>query len=104
MEVDGGSNTKCLVCLYECIGTGILVAAVNLSGGNAFAVGIALFAIAMFLGPVSGGHVNPAVTLAVWIKTGCGQLPFALMIMVSQLIGGCLGCIIAFLVNHKDGS
>lgn len=102
MEVDGGSDTKCLVCLYEALGTAILVAAVNLSGPNPAAVGVALFAIAMFLGPVSGGHVNPAVTIAVWIKKGCSQLPFALMIIASQLIGACLGCLIAFGVNHKQ--
>lgn len=100
MEVEGGSNTKIIVCVYEALGTALLVAAVNLSMGNAAAVGVALFAIAMFLGPVSGGHVNPAVTLAVLLREGLSNIMFAIMIMFSQLVGAVIGCLISFGTNH----
>jgi glycerol uptake facilitator-like aquaporin len=72
------------VCLYEFIGTAILIGALNLSGGKAEAVTIALFCIAIFLGPVSGGHVNPAVSTAVFIKEGkMGNLAAFLFIIAS---------------------
>lgn len=76
-------NNKCFVCLYEMIGTAVLIGALNLSGGKAEAVSIALFCIAIFLGPVSGGHVNPAVTLAVFIAEGSlGNLLYMCLIWI----------------------
>ena len=84
MEVPGGKDRKLFVCLYELVGTAVLICALNISGGSAEAVGIALFTIAIFIGPVSGGHVNPAVSLAVFIKEGdCANFGFLMMICVS---------------------
>ncbi|MBR1373076.1 aquaporin, partial [bacterium] len=39
--------------------------------GIAFAFGLAVVAMAYAIGPVSGAHVNPAVTLGVW---GAGRM------------------------------
>ena len=84
MEVPGGKANRCFVCLYEMFGTAILIGALNLSSGSVVAVSIALFCIAIFLGPISGGHVNPAVTLAVFIKEGdCNNFGFMCSIMAS---------------------
>ena len=47
-------------------------------------VGLTLFAISSFLGPVSGGHFNPAVTLGVFFKEGRAKFkrngPFMVLI------------------------
>jgi len=54
--------------------------------GVALAHGLALAVLVSALGPVSGGHFNPAVTLAVWIM---GKVPpsRAAAYVVAQLVG-----------------
>lgn len=54
--------------------------------GVALAHGLALAVLVSALGPVSGGHFNPAVTLAVWIM-GKITPSRAAMYVVAQLIG-----------------
>ena len=66
-DLDPNPNNLAKVCYYEALGTLILVAGVNLTGGNAVAVGFTLFLAIQINGKVSGGHVNPAVSLAVFI-------------------------------------
>ena len=58
--------------------------------GIAFAFGLAVVAMAYAIGPVSGAHVNPAVTLGVW---GAGRMSSkdALGYIIFQFIGGILG-------------
>ena len=60
--------------LIGVVGSGIM--AHTLSGdlvglallANAIATGCMLFAIITVLGPISGAHFNPAVTLAFWLR------------------------------------
>lgn len=54
--------------------------------GVALAHGLVLAVLVSALGPVSGGHFNPAVTLAIWIM---GRIPpaRAALYVVAQLIG-----------------
>ena len=54
--------------------------------GVAFAHGLALAVLVSALGPVSGGHFNPAVTLAVWIM-GKISVVRAATYVVAQLVG-----------------
>jgi len=54
--------------------------------GVAFAHGLALAVLVSALGAVSGGHFNPAVTLAVWIMGKITPLRAGLYV-VAQLIG-----------------
>ena len=90
----------------EALGTGMLLVAVvgsgimaeTLSGGNialallanAIATGCMLFAIITTLGPVSGAHFNPAVTLAFALR---GEITpkLAITFVLMQVIGGILG-------------
>jgi glycerol uptake facilitator-like aquaporin len=90
----------------EAIGTGLLVAAVvgsgimaeALAGGNAalallantLATAAALVALILAFGPVSGAHINPAVTLVVASR---GGLPWseAAGYIAAQCAGGMLG-------------
>ena len=99
MEVPGGHQNKALVCLYEALGTATLLLAINwTNGGNAYAIAITIFAAIVVFGSVSGAHFNPAVTIAVLIKNGkiAKDLPFAVMIIVSQIVGGFIGVLTAF--------
>ena len=82
--------------LIGVVGSGIM--AENMSGGNdgiallanAIATGAMLYVLITTLGPVSGAHFNPAVTLAFALRREhpAGQiLPY----VVVQIIGGILG-------------
>ena len=55
--------------------------------GVALAHGLALVVVVSALGPVSGGHFNPAVTLAAWIM-GKVAPARAVGYVVAQLLGG----------------
>ncbi len=106
-------RTLAVPVLAEFVGTALLLAAVvgsgimaeRLSGGNvgvallanAIATGGALYALIVMLGPVSGAHFNPAVTLALAFA-GLAErrriLPYAL----AQIVGGVLGVWLAHLM------
>jgi MIP family channel proteins len=55
--------------------------------GVAFAHGLALAVLVSALGPISGGHFNPAVTFGVWI-TGHIDAARATTYVAAQLVGG----------------
>lgn len=54
--------------------------------GVALAHGLAIVAIATSLGPISGGHFNPAVTLGAWVGKRIA-LADALIYIIAQCIG-----------------
>jgi glycerol uptake facilitator-like aquaporin len=94
----------------EALGTGLLVAAVvgsgimaaKLAGGNGavallcntLPTGAILFVLITIMGPISGAHFNPAVTLAMRTR---GEIDNALAAgyIVAQVAGGCLGTLAA---------
>lgn len=86
--------------LTEFIGTFFLVLTVGMTviepgAGNLapLAIGSALMIMVYAGGHVSGGHYNPAVTLAVWLRGRCPQsdvLPY----IGSQIAGGIVAAII----------
>jgi aquaporin Z len=68
-----------------------------------FAFGITVMAMAYGIGPISGCHINPAVTLGVWAS---GRMPTAEVAgyIVSQLIGAVIGAgILLILLTGKGG-
>jgi aquaporin Z len=73
-------------------GCGVAVVAGDKVGivGIAFAFGFALIGAAYGIGPISGCHINPAVSLGVWIsgrmKTGD---------LLGYIAGQCVGAIVA---------
>ena len=97
----------------EFIGTGFLVAAVvgsgimgeRLAGGNVaiallantVATGAALAALILTFGPISGAHLNPAVTLADAIERGVSWTVAACYVP-AQCAGGICGAIAAHLM------
>lgn len=90
----------------EAVGTGFLLAtvvgsgvmAVNLSGGNGalallcstLATGAILTVLILTFGPVSGAHLNPAVSVAFALR---GELPWSAagVYAGAQLLGGIVG-------------
>jgi len=82
--------------LISVVGSGIM--AKNLSGdlvglallANAIATGCMLFAIITVLGPISGAHFNPAVTLAFFLRKEIAG-PEAVQYVCVQIIGAILG-------------
>ena len=97
----------------EFLGTGFLVAAVvgsgimaeRLAGGNTaiallantIATGAALVALILTFGPISGAHLNPAVTFADAMKRGVpwSEVP---AYVVAQCLGGISGTVLAHLM------
>ncbi|HLW46581.1 MAG TPA: aquaporin [bacterium] len=96
--------------LAEFVGTGLLLAAVIGSGiaaqrlspqdpglellENAAATAAALVAIILAVGPVSGAHLNPVVTLADWWLGGISGRD-GLVYGGAQVAGGIVGAIAA---------
>jgi aquaporin Z len=97
--------------LCELLGTAALIlvgcGALAVGGfGSAFPVGIlpvalafglALMAMAYAIGPVSGCHINPAVTAAMW-AAGRINTEEAIGYVVAQLIGGVVGAAILWVI------
>jgi aquaporin Z len=60
---------------------------------TALAFGLVLLALAYVLGPISGCHINPAVTMGVWLS---GRIPLveAAGYWIAQFIGGIVGALL----------
>ena len=54
--------------LAEFLGTFLLVLAVFASGGSALMIGATLAVIVALIGKISGAHVNPAISAAMFVK------------------------------------
>lgn len=96
----------------EALGTGFLVATVVGSGimaesltedgalallGNTIPTGAILVVLITTLGPISGAHFNPAVTL-VFALRGALSPPQATAYVVGQIVGGAAGALAAHLM------
>ena len=88
--------------LMEFIGTMFLVLAVTLSG-NPIAIGVMLMVMVYMGGHVSGGHYNPAVTLAVWIR-GKIEAKDALAYWLSQVLGAFVAAWLCYILIGKVDS
>lgn len=104
----GGNTQKYLA---EIFGTAVLVligCATIVAGGIGgamplgilpigMAFGMTVTAMAYAIGPVSGCHLNPSVTAAVW-ASGRMSTGDAVGYIVSQIIGGIIGAAILYLI------
>lgn len=63
--------------------------------GVALAFGLSVVAMAYTIGNISGCHINPAITLGVWLS-GRMSGKDALMYMVFQVIGAIIGSAVLF--------
>jgi len=96
----------------EGLGTGLLVATVVGSGimaerltgdtalallGNTLPTGAILVVLITILGPISGAHFNPAVTLAMFLRGALGTRSAGFYV-AAQILGGLLGTVAAHLM------
>ncbi|HVY19565.1 MAG TPA: aquaporin [Bauldia sp.] len=102
--------------LAELIGTAVLVligcGAVVIGGYGGtfplgilpvgFAFGLTVTAMAYAIGPISGCHINPAVTVAM-VTAGRMNTNEAIGYIVSQLVGGIVGAVILWLIVTGRG-
>lgn len=65
--------------------------------GIAITFGMTVTAMAYAIGPVSGCHLNPSVTAAVW-AAGRMKTNEAVGYIVAQLVGGFIGALILYLI------
>jgi glycerol uptake facilitator-like aquaporin len=68
---------------------------------NSIATGAGLVALILAFGPVSGAHFNPVVTLADRLLGGISGAA-ALVYVVAQIVGCCVGAIVANLMFDLD--
>jgi len=61
----------------------------------AFAFGLAVVAMAYTIGPISGCHINPAISLAVYINKGISGKDLGFYI-IAQVVGAFIGSAILF--------
>ncbi len=78
---------------------GTSVAAGVLITGVAF--GLALIALVALIGPMSGCHVNPAVTLGAFLTKRISIVD-AVAYWVAQLVGGIIGALVLLWVMHSS--
>jgi aquaporin Z len=71
--------------LAEFLGTFFLLASI-LFTGNWLAIGLTLAGVIFVIGNVSGGHVNPAVSIAMYMKGSLG-LDELIAYIVAQTLG-----------------
>ena len=101
----------------EALGTGLLLATVVGSGimaeqlaggnvalallGNTIPTGAILFVLILTLGPISGAHFNPAVTLVFALRRELG-LGLAIGYVLVQLLGGLTGTLLAHVMFELE--
>ena len=71
---------------FNVFGSGVAMAVLM----DAIAVGFVLFVLIETLGPISGCHINPAVTVAMWIRKRI-ETKMGLLYILVQIVGGFLG-------------
>lgn len=85
----GGCGSALLAAGYPGVGIGF--------AGVALAFGLTVFTLATALGPVSGAHFNPAVTLGLWVGgrfPASGVMPY----IAVQVLGGMAGAGVLFFI------
>jgi aquaporin Z len=85
----GGCGSAVLAAAFPQVGIGLL--------GVSFAFGLTVLTGAYALGPVSGGHFNPAVSVGLCVG---GRFPTALLpgYVVAQLVGAVVGAGVLYLI------
>ena len=91
----GGCGSAVLASAFPEVGIGLL--------GVSFAFGLSVLTAAYALGPISGGHFNPAVSFGLWAG---GRFPASLLLpyVLAQVAGAIAGAGVLYLIaSGKPG-
>ena len=85
----GGCGSAVISALFPAVGIGIL--------GVSLAFGLTVLTAAYALGPISGGHFNPAVSIGLWAG---GRFPASRLVpyIAAQLFGALAGTAILYII------
>src|SRR5690242_5130278 len=85
----GGCGSAVLAAAFPQVGIGLL--------GVAFAFGLTVLTMAYAIGHISGCHLNPAVTVGLWVG---GRHPVSELFpyMLAQVAGGIAGAFVLYLI------
>lgn len=85
----GGCGSAVLAAAFPEVGIGLL--------GVSFAFGLSVLTAAYALGPISGGHFNPAVSFGLWAG---GRFPASLLVpyVLAQVAGAVAGAGVLYLI------
>lgn len=89
-----------LLLVFFAVGTAVLTGQYIGALGIALAFGFVLLAIVYAIGPISGGHVNPAVTLGVLLARRI-DLRTAVEYWIAQFLGAIVGAALLLLVAKQ---
>jgi aquaporin Z len=85
--------------LAELMGTFFLTLAINIPG-DPLTIGLMFMAMIYLTSPVSGAHLNPIVTFALWLRNrfSAANIPWY---WLAQILGACLVSGFTYLVSGK---
>lgn len=89
-----------LLLVFFAVGAAVVSGQYIGSLGIAFGFGLVLLAIAYAIGPISGSHVNPAVTLGMLVARRI-TLRTAVEYWIAQILGGIVGAALLLLVAKQ---
>ena len=87
--------------IMELLGTMFLTLAVAVTG-DPMAIGLMLMLVVYLGGHISGGHYNPVVSFASWIRGGLSN-EYLLSYSISQILGACIGLCFARYITDISG-
>lgn len=91
----GGCGSAMLAAAFPEVGIGLV--------GVSLAFGLTVLTIAYSLGHISGAHLNPAVTIGLWMG-GRIKASEILPYIISQILGGIAGAGVLYLIVTGNGS
>ena len=100
MEVKNGEHFLKSVMLAEFLGTAGLMLGYNMNGGSAITA-LTLYTMIMLTARISGGHINPAVTLGVFIeqKEYSKNICTSLLVILAQVLGAVFALPIGYMLR-----
>ena len=85
----GGCGSAVLAATFPAVGIGLL--------GVSLAFGLTVLTMVYAVGPISGGHFNPAVSIGLWVG---GRFPASELpgYIIAQLLGAIAGAAVLYLI------